>query len=98
MFQRVPLDVLEEVNDPSGRRPPTRTPFGIHGQGFDAPCLHRLTKLPFQEGLDQQREEVHAQQRLNAMNCFEVHRRDLEVSLQLRETFLDHRLPLVGVQ
>ena len=54
--------------------------------------------MTFQEGLHQQREEVDAQQCLDAMDRLEVDGRHLEVGLELREPFLDHRLPLVGVE
>lgn len=48
--------------------------------------------------MQQQGQKVDAQQWLDPAELFQVHRRHMELRLQLTEPFLDDRLPLVSPQ
>ena len=73
MHQGVTLHGLEQLHHAPCRRPPTGTPLGVHGQCLDLVPLHRSTQLTLQKGLHQQREEVDAQQGLDAVHRLEVY-------------------------
>jgi integrase len=70
----------------------------IQGQAFDLVPGHGAPQLPLQQRLDQQHEEIKAQQGLNSTHLLEEDGGHLEFRLQLLEPLLDHRLSLVRQQ
>ncbi len=89
------LNILEDIDDPPGRRRATGATFGIERQLFDPAAVHGPAELPLQERLNEERKEVDAQERLDPPPGLQVHRGHLEVRLQLLEALLQKRLALV---
>src|SRR5271157_3715658 len=92
------LHVLVEVDHLASRGAAAGTTFGIQGQALDPLSLHRAAEFSLQQRLDQQHQEVHAEQGLDPTHLLQVHRRYHEVGLQVLEPPLDCRLLLVGQQ
>ena len=61
--ERVPLHVVEPIKYSPGGSSSAGTPFGIQWQRVDLGLGHLLTQLAFQQGLEQQRKELRAQER-----------------------------------
>jgi hypothetical protein len=72
--------------------------LGVDGQLLDALARQGAAQLAFDEGLNQQRDRIQREQRLDAALVLEEHRGDLVDSLDLLEALFDHRLALVGLQ
>ena len=72
--------------------------LGVDGQLRDALAGHGAAQLALDEGLDQQRDRVQGEQRLDATLVLEEHRGDLVHGLDLLEALLDHGLALVGLE
>ena len=83
-YERVTLHVLKQVDHPAGFRPTAVATFRIEREGFDLLRDHRTPQLPLQQRLHQQYEEVHAEQRLDAV-LLQIHRRHHEFRLHLLE-------------
>ena len=98
MGECVALNGLEQIEHAPRGRPAAGAAFGVKRQGLDPFALHCRSQLAFQQRLDQQGEEVHREQRLDTVDGLQVHRRHLEVGLQLGKPFFDGGLPLVGFQ
>ena len=92
------LDVLEQIDHPARGRSPTLPVLGVQGEILQAFLLHSLPERSFHQGLNKQREEVHAEHALDPVHRLEEHRRQLIIRLELREPLLDPSLPLVRLQ
>src|SRR6185312_12863669 len=60
--------------------------------------FHRLPELALDERLDEKREEVDGEERLDARRVLQEHRGNLVHGLQLLEALLEPRLSLVGFE
>jgi hypothetical protein len=58
--------------------------------------MHALAEFALDEGLEQQGEDVDAEEGFDPAIVFEEDRRDREDALELREPFLDRGLAAVG--
>ncbi len=65
---------------------------------LDAPGLHRLSDVTFDERVDHDGEEVQEQESLDAIGALEVYGDDLRGRLELLMPLLDERLVLVDLQ
>jgi hypothetical protein len=70
--------------------------LGIERQGFDGFPPHGQPEFPFDQGLDQEGQELQEEEGLNAALVLEQDRGDLQDRLGLLEPLLDRGLALVG--
>ncbi len=87
------LDVLEDIDDPASRRRLALATFGVEREGVDSIFSHPATDLALEERLDEECQIVDRQERHHSVHTLEEDRRHLELRLELRESFLDLRLP-----
>ncbi len=94
--QYVPGCEGKEAEDLLGGRPVARALFRVDAELSHASPLHTLSQLALDEGLDEQREEVDEEERLDAGLVLEEDRGEFEDALELLEALLDGRLSAVG--
>jgi hypothetical protein len=76
--KRVPLYIVKEIKEAAGCGTATLAALGIQRQAFNRPAIHGATQLALKQRLGQERQEIDAEQRLDAADLLEIDRRNLE--------------------
>ncbi len=91
-----PLYQAEQLEDSGSGGPLAEPRLGIERQALDPISLHGPPECTFDQGFDQEDQEVEEEEGLDPPLVLQEDRCDLEDALQVLEPFLDLRLSLVG--
>lgn len=96
--ESMPLNETKEAQDLFGGRVSAGALLGIEGEIFDALPVHGQTQLALNEGLEEKRQEVYGEERLDSAFVFEKHGSHFVHGLDLLESLLDHGRTLVRLK
>ena len=94
----MPLNKAKKAQDLFRGRVRAWALLRIEREIFDTLTLHGQTQLALHKGLDEERKEVHREERLDSALVFEKHGSNFVHGLDLLESLLDHGLALVRLK